>query len=105
MNGVWLEALLGVTVGVVDVLLMLPLQFSDRSAALLGAFFARFALGFFSATARLPLRPLWTGIVVGLLTSAPDAIITKAYAPILSTGVLFGAICGWAVGRWGVAAA
>jgi hypothetical protein len=42
------------------------------------------------------------GIVVGLLTSLPDAIITKAYAPIMITGVIFGAICGWVVGRWAV---
>jgi hypothetical protein len=41
------------------------------------------------------------GIVVGLLTSLPDAIITKAYAPILITGVVLGALAGWIVGRWG----
>ncbi|TMB97606.1 MAG: hypothetical protein E6J42_07450 [Chloroflexi bacterium] len=105
MNRVLLGALLGVTVGVADVLLMFPLQFQDRTAALLGAFCARFALGFFAATVRLPLSPIWAGIVVGLLTSAPDAIITKSYAPILGTGVLFGAVCGWAVGRWAVPAA
>lgn len=101
MNRVWLGAVLGVTVGVADVLLMLPLQFQDRTAALLGAFCARFALGFFAATARLPLPPIWAGIVVGLLTSMPDAIITKTYADSRH-GVLFGAVCGWAVGRWGV---
>ena len=105
MNRVLLGMLLGLAVGVADVLLMLPLQFQDRTAALLGAFCARFALGFFTATVRLPLPPIWAGIVVGLLTSAPDAIITKTYAPILGTGVLFGAVCGWAVGRWTVAAA
>jgi hypothetical protein len=105
MNRAWLGALLGVIVGVADVLLMLPLQFPDRTAALLGAFCSRFALGFFAATIRLPLPPIWTGIVVGLLTSAPDAVITKTYAPILGTGVLFGAACGWAVRRWGVATA
>ena len=91
MNRVWLGAVLGVTVGVADVLLMLPMQFQDRTAALLGAFCARFAI--------------WAGIVVGLLTSMPDAIITKTYAPILGRGVLFGAVCGWAVGRWSVAIA
>ena len=99
MNRIWLGAFLGVTVGVLDVLLMLPLQFPDRTAALLGAFCARFALGFFAATSRLPLPPIWAGIVVGLLTSAPDAIITNTYVPILGTGVLFGAVCGWVGGR------
>ena len=93
---------LGIACGVIDVLLMLPLSFPDKRAALLGAFCARFALGFFAAVTRLPLSPVATGIVVGILTSLPDAIITKAYAPIMITGVLFGAIAGWIVGRWGL---
>jgi hypothetical protein len=92
---------LGIAIGALDVLLMLPLSFPDKRAALLGAFCARFALGFFAATVRLPLSPVLTGIVAGLLTSLPDAIITKAYAPIMVTGVIFGAVAGWIVGRWG----
>jgi hypothetical protein len=92
---------LGIAIGVIDVLLMLPLSFPDKRAALLGAFCARFALGFFAAVAVLPLPPVVSGIVVGILTSLPDAIITKAYAPIMVTGVIFGAIAGWIVGRWG----
>ena len=104
MNRVSLGILLGITVGVVDVLLMLPLTFPDRTAALLGAFCARFALGFFAATVRLPLPSVVAGIVVGILTSMPDAIITKSYGPILGTGVVFGAIAGWVVGRWAVPA-
>ena len=101
MNRLLLGALLGVAVGVVDVLIMLPLKFQDRTSALLGAFCARFALGFFAATVRLPLPPIALGIVVGLLTSLPDAIITKAYAPILVLGALGGAAIGWLVGRFG----
>ena len=58
MNRLLLGALLGVAVGVVDVLIMLPLKFQDRTSALLGAFCARFALGFFAATVRLPLSPI-----------------------------------------------
>jgi hypothetical protein len=42
-----------------------------------------------------------SGVLVGVLTSLPDALITKAYAPIMITGVLFGAAAGWIVGRWG----
>jgi hypothetical protein len=96
-----LGVLLGVVIGALDVLMMLPLSFPDRRAALAGAFCARFALGFFAATVRLPLPPILSGIVVGLLTSVPDAIITKAYAPILVSGVVFGAVAGWIVGRFG----
>jgi hypothetical protein len=99
MNRVTLGVMLGVGIGVVDVLLMLPLSFPDKRAALLGAFCARFALGFFAATTRLPMHPVATGVVVGVLTSLPDAIITKAYAPIMITGVIFGLIAGWIVSR------
>ena len=92
---------LGIAFGVIDVLLMLPLGFPDKRTALLGAFCARFALGFFTAVTTLPMHTVLGGIFVGILTSLPDAIITKAYAPIMITGVIFGAIAGWIVGRWG----
>jgi len=101
MNRVSLGVLLGLGIGIADVLLMLPLSFPDKRAALLGAFCARFALGFFAATVRLSMAPILSGVLVGMLTSLPDAIITKAYAPIMVTGVLFGALAGWIVGRWG----
>ena len=101
MRRVPLGILLGLAIGAVDVLLMLPLSFPDRRAAFAGAFCARFALGFFAATVRLPLPPVVAGVVVGLLASAPDAIITKAYAPILVTGFVFGAAAGWIVSRFG----
>ena len=100
MGRIPLGIALGLGIGVIDVLLMLQLTFPDKRAALLGAFCARFALGFFAATVRLPMSPILTGILVGVLTSLPDAIITKAYAPIMITGVLFGAVAGWIVGRW-----
>ena len=102
MTRVTLGIILGIVIGVVDVLMMLPLDFPDKRAALLGAFCSRFALGFFAATVRLPMHPVAAGVLVGLLTSLPDAIITKAYAPILGTGIVFGAIAGWVVGRWAV---
>jgi hypothetical protein len=101
MDRTSLGVILGLVFGVVDVLLMLPLSFPDKRAALLGAFCARFALGFFAATVRLPMPIVATGVLVGILTSLPDAIITKAYVPIMATGVIFGASAGWIVGRWG----
>ena len=102
MSRVRLGVLLGLAIGAVDVAVMLPLSFPDKRAALLGAFCARFALGFFTATVRLPMSPILTGILVGILTSLPDAIITNAAGPIMVTGLLFGAIAGWIVGRWAV---
>lgn len=102
MTRTMMGVVLGLAIGTLDVLLMLPLQFPDKRAALLGAFSSRFALGFFAATIRLPLHPVVAGVLVGILTSLPDAIITKTYAPILITGVVFGGVGGWTVGRWAV---
>src|SRR5688572_28380767 len=79
---------------------MLPLSFQDKRTALLAAFTSRFSLGFFAAVINLRMSPIAAGVLVGPLTSVPDAIITKAYAPILATGLIFGAIAGWIVGRW-----
>lgn len=103
MTRVMLGVVLGLVIGVVDVLLMLPLSFPDKRAALLGAFCARFSLGFFASVVQLPMSPIATGLVVGIMTSLPDAIITKAYVPIMVTGVVFGLIAGFVVSRYGAA--
>ena len=61
---------------------------------------SRLAVGVLAATTQLPL-PAWArGLVVGLLVSIPDAIITKAYAPILAAGAIGGTLIGWAAGKW-----
>jgi hypothetical protein len=39
-----------------------------------------------------------SGALVGLLVSLPDAIVTKAYVPILAIGVAGGALIGWIAG-------
>jgi hypothetical protein len=52
-----LGVILGLAIGSIDVLLMLPLSFPDKRAALLGAFSSRFALGFFAAVVKLPTSP------------------------------------------------
>jgi hypothetical protein len=49
--------ILGLAIGIIDVLLMLPLSFPDKRAALLGAFSSRFVLGFFTAVVKLPMSP------------------------------------------------
>jgi hypothetical protein len=96
-----LGVVLGVVIGAADVALMMPMEFPDKRTALMGAFFSRFAIGFLACNVTLPIHQVMSGALVGLLVSIPDAIITKAYAPILVTGVLFGAIAGWASRRWG----
>jgi hypothetical protein len=101
MNRLLLGLFLGLAAGIIDVLLMLPMKFPDKPTALLGALFSRFAIGFLAANVKLPFHPALAGALVGLLISIPDAIVTKAYAPILITGVIFGALCGYAAHAWG----
>lgn len=81
---------------------MIPLQFEDKRAAMLGAFVNRFAIGFVIGAARLPLPGWASGLVFGLLLSLPDAIITKAYVPILVLGAIGGVIIGFVISVWGV---
>ena len=89
----------GIAFAAVDTALMIPLQFEDKGTAMLGAFLNRFAIGFLIPLVSLPLPTIVTGLVVGILVSLPDAVITKAYAPIMGTGIAGGLLIGWLAGR------
>lgn len=92
--------LAGIAYGVLSVASMLPLSFPDRRAALAGAFLNRFAIGLLIPVAALP-GPRWAvGLGIGILLSLPDAIITKAAAPIVGLGALGGLVIGWLAGRY-----
>ncbi|QKR99285.1 hypothetical protein F9288_06220 [Sphingomonas sp. CL5.1] len=102
MNPVIFGTVAGVVFGTIDMGLMVPMDFPDKKTALLGAFCSRFAIGFLIPLVKMPI-PVWViGAVVGLLLSVPDAVITRAYVPILTTGLVGGLIIGWAAGRWAV---
>ena len=102
MSSLILGMICGIIFGAISVATMIPLQFEDKRAAMLGAFANRFAIGFVIGAARLPL-PVWaSGLIFGLLLSLPDAVITKAYAPIMGLGAVGGAIIGFVIGIWGV---
>jgi hypothetical protein len=93
----------GLLFGAIDVGLMLPMSFPDKKTALLGAFSSRFAIGLVIPLIQLPSWPGWViGLTFGLLLSLPDAIITKAYAPILITGAIGGIIIGGLTHGWKV---
>jgi len=100
MNPVLFGLFAGLVFGAVDVGLMLPLEFPDKKTALIGAFTSRFAIGFLIPLVKMPLPPVAIGALVGLLISVPDAVITKAYIPILASGAAGGVIIGWAAGRF-----
>jgi len=86
-----------VAFGAFAVLLMLPMSFPDKRTALLSAFASRFAIGFLVPLVGLPLPAAAAGALVGFLISLPDAILTKAYAPILIIGTAGGALIGWLI--------
>ena len=90
----------GVAFGVIDVLLMIPLNHPDKKTAMIGAFLSRFAIGFLIPLVKAPMPPWLIGGMVGLLVSLPDAVITRAYIPIIVVGVIGGTIIGWASGKW-----
>lgn len=96
-----LGTLCGIVFGVISVVTMIPLDFPDKRAALLGAFVNRLSIGFIIGAFTISLPEWAKGLLVGLLLSLPDAIITKAFAPILSLGVIEGLIIGVVVQKWG----
>ena len=98
--------LAGLVFGAAAAAMMLPLSFPDKRSALLGAFLNRLAIGIaIGAAVGAPQVaalhwPTWVvGACAGLLLSAADAVITKAYAPILIVGAIGGGVIGTVVGR------
>ncbi len=89
-----LANLSGLAFGLLTVAMMLPMSFPDKRAALLGAFFNRFAIGFVVVLIDIPCSGWLIGLTIGLLLSLPPAVITKVYVPILGIGAIGGLIIG-----------
>ena len=101
MSKIVLGLIAGLVFGALDVALMLPMSFPDKTTALLGAFTSRFAIGFVIGCVRLPSWPGWlVGLLFGLLISLPDAIIIHKYVPILVLGGIGGLIIGGLIHGW-----
>src|SRR5438067_13183808 len=93
MSKVILGLIAGIVFGALDVGLMLPMSFPDKTRALLGAFASRLAIGFVIGCVQLPSWPGWLiGLLFGLLISLPDAIITPKSIPILVLGGIGGLV-------------
>ena len=99
MNRILLGAILGAVFGIIDVLLTLR-HGNQPVEALLQAFTSRFALGFLGANVSLPVHPVISGVIVGILVSLPDAFGLKVYGGIIGSGVVFGVLVGIAVAAW-----
>ena len=80
---------------------MLPLEFPDKQAAILGAFLDRFAIGFVIGCVQLK----WPGWVVGFdIRLAPEPSCGSHHEglrPNSRRGALGGTIIGFVIGRWG----
>ena len=100
MSKLLLGTICGLIFGGSDVLLMIPLSFSDKTAAMTGAFINRFAIGFVVGATDLQLPGWARGLLFGLLLSLPDAIITHKYVPILILGGIGGVIIGGLIHGW-----
>jgi len=94
MSGVLYGVIAGLIFGAADVALMIPMKHPDKGMAMLAAFFSRFAIGFLIGVTRMPVPGWARGLIVGILISIPDAIATKAYIPIMATGIIGGTIIG-----------
>jgi hypothetical protein len=91
----------GIIFGAVSVAMMLPMSFPDKPVALLAAFLNRFAIGLVIGCVIIPSWPGWAiGLLFALLLSLPAALITKAYAPILTIGAIGGVIIGGIIHGW-----
>jgi uncharacterized membrane protein YjjP (DUF1212 family) len=104
MSRLAVSVLCGLIFGAVDVALMLPMSFQDKRTALLAAFASRFGIGFVIPLVQLPWPGWLIGLIIGLLLSLPDAIVTKAYAPILLSGAVGGLIVGGVTHGWSMRA-
>jgi hypothetical protein len=102
MSKIFLGVVCGILFGVVSVATMIPLKLPDKRAAMAGAFVNRFGVGIVIGATNLPLPTWLSGLLFGLLLSLPDAIITKAWLPILTLGAIGGVVIGVVIGAWGV---
>src|SRR5437660_4731721 len=101
MSKVLLGVICGLVFGAIDIGIMLPMSFPDKKAAITAAFIARFGIEFVIGATRLPWPVCAVGLCFGLLLSIPDALITKAYAPIIGMGAVGGTIIGVLIRRFG----
>jgi hypothetical protein len=98
MNNVTQGIIAGVTFGLISTVPMFFMSFEDKPRALLASFLNRFAIGFIIFNMELPLAGWLKGTLAGVILSLPEALVTKAYKPIMGMGFAGGIICGWIAG-------
>jgi hypothetical protein len=102
MSKILLGIICGIVFGGISVATMIPLEMEDKRTAMAGAFVNRFAIGFAIGAANLPMAGWLSGLLFGVLLSLPEAIITKAWIPIMALGAIGGIAIGLIIGAWGI---
>jgi hypothetical protein len=98
MSRLEIGSICGLIYGALSAASMLPMTFPDKRTALLGAFVNRLAIGIVIGAVCPFAWPAWiVGLLLGTLLSVSDAIVTKAYAPIMIFGAIGGSVIGWIV--------
>lgn len=101
MNPLLLGVLCGVGFGIADTLMtVLGGHFDVSRSMLLEAFTSRFAIGILGVNVSLGIDRVLAGALAGLLISLPDAFALDSYVGVLGTGIVLGAIAGWAGNKW-----
>ncbi|MFL5328996.1 MAG: hypothetical protein ACJ8C4_08770 [Gemmataceae bacterium] len=95
-----LGVICGIAFGAIAAGIMLPMSFPDKTAAITAAFIHRFGVGLVIGCVSPRYSGWATGLFFGLLLSLPDAIITKAYGPILGLGAIGGTLIGGLIHGW-----
>ena len=91
--------LAGLAFGIIDIIPMLFIELPNRNVAMVAAFTSRFAIGFLIPNTTLPFAGWVNGLLIGLLISIPDAVVTGTYGPILASGAIGGIVIGFIVSR------
>ena len=102
MSKILLGIICGIVFGGISVATMIPLKLEDKKTAMASAFVNRFSIGFVIGATNLDLADWLSGLLFGALLSLPDAIITKAWIPIMTLGVIGSVVIGLVIGAWGV---
>ena len=101
MNKIILGIICGLAFGIIDVLVMIPLNYENnrkRVEAMTAAFIERFMIGFLIPNVDLGIHPALIGLLLGVGLSLPSAIITRVYAPIIGIGVVGSVLIGLIIG-------
>jgi hypothetical protein len=98
MNTILQGIIAGAIFGVASAIPMFFMSFEDKTKAILASFLNRFAIGFIIFNMNISLAGWLKGLLCGFMLSLPEALITKAYKPIMAMGVIGGIVCGLIAG-------